>query len=378
MSISRRNFLRNSIAAAAAVPFLEHTSIDYCHAAESGAMDLVDFKLGFPPGAIRLNRNENPFGPSPMAIEAIKYGLGEAHRYVTPPTQLRKALADLHSVEEKMVRMGTGSGEILSAVALAYLGDGGNIVSTRQTYRTTPATAKKIGAEVKWIDLKPDWSYDVEGLLGAVDSKTKIFYLVNPNNPTGTTLRYEQVKSIADSLPKEILFFIDEAYVHFLPEGKNAIDLVKSGYDNVFVTRTFSKVYGLAGLRIGYGVGHPDVIKKVAGSMFTMMNTAGFGGAIAALHDHDHVNKFLEHAKRCKSFYEKELSALGLKHIIGSSPLLMVEVGQDSKAFVDKMAKENVFTRKGEDWDMPTHVRISYGLEEDNKAAIAALKKLLT
>jgi histidinol-phosphate aminotransferase len=378
MSISRRSFLRNSVAAAAAVPFLEHVSIDYCHAAETGTIDLVDFRLGFPPGAVRLNRNENPFGPSPMAIEAVKQGLSEANRYVIPPTQLRKALADLHDVDEKMVRMGTGSGEILSAVALAYLKDGGNMVSTLETFRTTPMTAEKIGAKVKWIKLKPDWSYDVERLLGAVDSETKLFYMVNPNNPTGTTLGYDDLKSIADALPKDVLFFIDEAYVHFLPDDKNGVDLLKSGHDNVFVTRTFSKVYGLAGLRVGYGVGHPDVVNKVAKYMFTQMNTAGFGGAIAALHDHDHVKKFLAHAKTCKGFYEKELSALGLKYIIGSSPLLMVEVGEDSKAFVDKMAKENVFTRKGEDWDMPTHIRISYGLDDQNKAAIAALKKLLT
>jgi len=377
MSISRRNFLRNSVAAAAAVPFLEHISFDYCHAAETGTTHLVDFKLGYPIGAIRLNLNENPFGPSAMAVQAVKKGLSEANRYVIPPTQLRKALADLHDVDEKMIRLGTGSGEILSAVPLAYLRDGGNLVTTLETYRVTPRTAEKIGAKVKWIKLRPDWSYDVNGLLGAVDSETKILYMVNPNNPTGTTLNYDELESIADALPKDVLFFIDEAYVHFLPDGKNGVDLFKSGHDNVFITRTFSKVYGLAGLRIGYGVGHPDVINKVAGSMFTMMNTAGFGGAIAALHDHAHIEKFLAHAKKCRSFYKKELSALDLKYIIGNSPLLMVEVGQDSKTFAEKMAKENVFIRKGEDWDMPTHVRISFGLDDQNKAAIGALKKLL-
>jgi len=218
----------------------------------------------------------------------------------------------------------------------------------------------------------------VKGLLGAVDSQTKIFYLVNPNNPTGTTLSYDELASIAEALPKSVLFFIDEAYVHFLPGEKNGIDLIKAGHDNVFVTRTFSKVYGLAGLRIGYGVGHPDTIKKVAGYMFTLMNLAGYGGAIGALRDHEHVNKFLTHAKHCRKFYEKELTAAGLKYIIGNSPLLMVEVGEDSKTFVEKMAKENVFVRKGEDWDMPQHVRISYGLDEHNQAAVAALRKLLT
>jgi histidinol-phosphate aminotransferase len=378
MSISRRSFLRNSLAATAAAAFLEDNGFDFCHAAESDTMDLVDFKFGFPPGAIRLNRNENPYGPSPMAIEAIKQGLQEANRYVSPSTQLRKALADRCGVEEKMLRIGTGSGEILNAVPLAYLSDGGNMVSTLETFRATPNRAKKMGAKVKWIKLKSDWSYDVQGLLDAVDSETKILYLVNPNNPTGTTLSYEELESMVAALPKDVLFFIDEAYIAFLPKGKTGVDLLKSGHENVFVTRTFSKEYGLAGLRVGYGIGHPHVIEKVSNYMFTSTNTAGFFGAIAALHDHEHVKKCVNNAKRCKSFYEKELSALGLKYIVGSSPLVMADVGEDSKTFVEKMAKENVFLRKGEDWDMPTHVRISFGLDEQNKAVIAALKKLLT
>lgn len=378
MSLSRRSFLGNSIAAAAALPFMEGFSIDFCHAAEAASTDAVDFLMGYPPNAVRLNRNENPFGPSPMAIEAIQQGLRQAHRYVIPPTQLRKAVADLHDVDEKMIRIGTGSGEILSAVAVAYLRQGGNMVSSLETYRTTPNMAESIGAKVHWIKLNQDWSYDIEGLLGAVDGDTKIFHLVNPNNPTGTTLSYGELESIADALPRDVLFFIDEAYVHFLPEDRNGVDLLKAGHDNVFVTRTFSKVYGLAGLRIGYGVGHPDVIEKVSGFMYTLMNTAGYGGAIAALNDHNHVQKFVSHAKRCKAYYERELSAMGWSYIIGSSPLLMVKVGEDSKAFVEKMAKENVHVRKGEDWDMPQHIRISYGLDEDNQAAIAALKKLLT
>ena len=377
MSISRRSFLRSSVAATAALPFMENLSTDYCYAAEAGP-DVVDFLVGFAPDAIRLNRNENPYGPSPMAIKAIERGLNQSHRYIIPPVQLRNVLAGIHGVDNKMVRLGTGSGEILSAVAVAYLREGGNMVSTLQTYRSTPRMAGVIGAKVHWVKLKPDWSYDVQGLLAAVDSETKIFYLVNPNNPTGTTLSYDEVKSIADALPKDVLFFIDEAYVHFLPDGPNGIDLLKAGYDNVFVTRTFSKVYGLAGLRIGYGVGHPDVIKKVSAFQYTLMNLAGYGGAIAALQDHGHVKKFVDHAKTCKTFYKKELTALGLKHIIGASPLLMVDVGEDSEAFVEKMAKENVHVRKGADWDMPQHVRISYGLDEDNKAAIAALKKLMT
>jgi histidinol-phosphate aminotransferase len=374
MSISRRGFLRSSIAATAAVPFLEHLSLDFCDAAP----DIVDYFMGYAPNAIRLNRNENPFGPSPMAVEAIKQGLGEANRYVQAG-QLRKALAEKHGVDEDMVLLGCGSTELLNSVPLAYLREGGNIVSSFQTYRTTPYMAQKLGAEVRWVKLKPDWTYDIKGLFGKVDSQTKIFYLVNPNNPTGTHLSYEKLASIAEALPKDVLFFIDEAYVQFLPgDGRNGIDLLKAGHDNVFVTRTFSKVYGLAGLRVGYGVGHPTVVKKVSAFILTFMNFAGYAGAIASLDDHGHVNKFLEQARQSKIFYEKELSALGINYIVGASPLIMVEVKEDSKKFVEKMAKENVFVRKGEDWDMPTYVRVSYGLDEQNRAVVAALKKLLT
>jgi histidinol-phosphate aminotransferase len=375
MGLDRRTFLRGT-AAASLIPFLPAcTGPRPPEVPGGGAADPgpVDFLYGHSNGAVRLNKNENPFGPSPRALEAIRGGLDHAHRYVGT-SQLRKALAELHGVGEENVRLGTGSGDVLRTLPIALLRDGGNVVATLESYRATPAMAEQLGAEVRWISLKPDWTYDVEGLLGAVDSGTKILYLVNPNNPTGTTLDYDEIVSIADSLPKEVLFLIDEAYFHFLPAGsRTGVDLFKSGRDNVFVTRTFSKAYGLAGLRIGYGIGSADVVARISDFMTTSLNTAGFGGAIAALSDGEHVRRFVDHAKTARAFYEKELSSMGLEYVVGSAPLILVEVGERCEEIVDAMAGENVFVRNGRSWDVPRHIRISYGLEDQNRAAIESL-----
>ena len=375
--LSRRGFFRHSAAAAATLPFFQHLAVDYCDASPQEVS--VDFSMGYVSGDVRLNRNENPFGPSPKAIAAIQEGLVESHRYVQPH-QLQAAIAARLDVDDNMVGLGCGSSELLFALPHVVLADGGNMISTLQTYRKTPDRAQLIGAEVKWIPFKADWSYDVDGMLEAVDKNTRLLYLVSPNNPTGAILDFDQLKTVADNLPGDVLCFIDEAYHDFLPEDRRGgLDLLKTGYRNVYVTRTFSKVHGLAGLRIGYGVGDPETVRRV--TPFTLenssMNTAGFGGALAALDDREHIKKFTEHVKKCRTFFEQELSARGLQYVVGHAPFVLVEVGQDSKTFVDKMATYHVHVRKGEDWGMPRHVRISYGSDEENRKAVVALATLL-
>ncbi len=376
MSLSRRNFLWRSAAGVVTAPFLQQLSVDLC---DASPVEVVDFSMGYSPNAVRLNRNENPFGPSPKALEAIQRGLKESNRYVVSDP-LRKAIADMLGMEEEWVLLGAGSSELLKLVPLVYLRGGGNLVSTSETFRVTPAYAKLLGAQVQWVHLRSDWTYDIEGLLAAVDAQTKVLYLVNPNNPTGASLTYDQLAQIADRLPKNVLFFIDEAYYHFLPGGeKTGVDVIKSGHENVFVTRTFSKVYGLAGLRVGYGAGHPSVIKRIGpfGSGFVALNTAGFGGALAALDDQEHIDRFTGLARKAKAFYQTELSRMGLAYVSGVSPFILVEVGPGAGTVVDRMAKEDVHVRTGQTWGMPRYIRISFGLEDQNRAAIEALGRAL-
>jgi histidinol-phosphate aminotransferase len=377
MNLSRRRFISGSVAASI-LPFLPacrpRGPVEVPASTAAGPSG-VDFLYGHAPDAVRLNKNENPFGPSPKALQAVREGLDQACRYVNT-SQLRAALADLHGVGEENVILGAGSGDVLRTLPIALMRDGGNVVTAREAYSATPRMAERLGAEARWIPLGSDWSYDVQGMLDAVDGETRIFYLVNPNNPTGTTLGADAVRAIADALPPEVLLLIDEAYVHFLPDtSRTGIDLFREGRENVFVTRTFSKAYGLAGLRIGYGVGSASIVEKASGFLTASLNTAGFGGALAALSDHAHVERFVKHAAACRSFYEGELSALGLAVVSGSAPLIMAEVGDGAPKVVDAMEQDGVFVRKGESWNMPRHIRISFGLEEQNRRVIESLAR---
>ena len=218
-------------------------------------------------------------------------------------------------------------------------------------------------------------------MLNAVDASTGIFFVVNPNNPTGAILSYEELKRIADSLPKEVLFIIDEAYAQYTPDARSGIDLLKAGYENVLVTRTFSKAWGLAALRCGYGVGHPDVLKKIAmhGCDAASLNIAGYSALQGTLSDQTHLDSSRQLARDISSFYKQEAKKLGLQVVAGSVPLpfILLELGKRTKEIQQELEKRNIFVRHVASWGLPEHVRISGGLEEDNRAFFRELKTLL-
>jgi histidinol-phosphate aminotransferase len=288
-------------------------------------------------------------------------------------------LADHLSIDEDWVLVGTGSGEILKLAPLVCVRNGGNVVSTLESYRSTPDFATALGADIKWVRLHEDGSYDVEGLLNAVDSNTKLFYLVQPNNPTGTLLDYSGLVRIADALPRDVLFLIDEAYIHFCPEGRTGLDLLKAGYENVLVTRTFSKAYALAGLRCGYGMGHPNIMRKLAafGCGPTSTNMAGYGAAAASLQDDTHVLRSREYVQRSRAYFEDQFRQMGLNYLSGPPTFILVEVGERAGAIRQALLDRKIYVRSGDEWELPRHLRISYGLEEEHQAFFAALKDLL-
>jgi histidinol-phosphate aminotransferase len=376
MSLSRRQFLTSSTMSAVSVPLLLSMDIDYCEAASPSS---IDWSMGFPKDAVLLNRNENPIGPSPLAIEAAQNGIPRSFRYADAAV-IRSLLAEHHGMENESILVGTGSGELLKLAPLVFARDG-NVVATLESYRQTPAFAEKLGSQVKWVNLLKDknYAYDIKGLLAAVDADTRLLFAVTPNNPTGTTLSYHNLKTIADALPKHVLFVIDEAYVHFQGEGKTGIDLVKEGYSNVLVTRTFSKAYALAGLRCGYGVGHPDIMKKISkfGCGPTSTNMAGFGAAIASLSDHAHLQKSRKFVSDSRAYYEKNFRALGIDYVSGPPIFILAEFGKRTTAIRDALREKKVFVRDGVEWDMPNHIRISYGFEEENKTFFKEIKRLL-
>ncbi len=305
---------------------------------------------------------------------------GAGGSYIADPNHIRALLAEHHDIDKEYLLVGTGSSELLKLAPLAFAREG-NVVSTLESYRQTPGFAERLGTQVKWVRLQKDnnYVYDINGLLSAVDANTKLLFTVTPNNPTGTTLSYDDMQKLADGLPKHVLLFIDEAYVHFQTEGKTGIDLVKEGYRNVLTTRTFSKAYALAGLRCGYGIGHPDIMNKIAefGCGPTSTNMAGFGAVIASLKDTAHLERSRNFVTEARTFYEKNFRELGISYMSGPPNFILAELGDRKTAIRDGLRKKKIFVRDGVEWALPDHIRISYGYEKDNQVFFRELKKII-
>ncbi|MFP4081536.1 MAG: pyridoxal phosphate-dependent aminotransferase [Candidatus Aminicenantes bacterium] len=376
LRISRRNFITTLMAAGSALPLRRY---GWSSPPKSLAASQVKIRWGYPDDAVRLNANENPFGPSPLALKAMNTALSQAHRY-TSTDQLIKELASYHQVSKDMILAGCGSTEFLRTAPWTFLHEEGELVTALQTYQTIIRECKKIGVKVKAIPLRKDFTFDLHSIRKAVTPRTKMVYLVNPNNPTGTSLDFEDIQEFCASLPEDIIVFIDEAYSHFLEDkkGRNGISLIKKGY-KVMVSRTFSKVHGLAGMRLGYVISHPALIEKIKMFSFRDMgvNQAVYAGGLASIQDETHVGKYRQLVKEGKEFYHQELDAMGLECIPGITPFLMVRVNGSSKKVQKKLAAKHVFVRKGEDWFMPGYLRISMGFMEENRACVKALRKAL-
>ncbi len=364
------------IASAAVLPLKDYP---WAHPSIKSQMMKKRIDWGYPEGACRLDSNENPLGPSPGALELMEKALSQAHRY-TSDYQLLKELASFHEVSNDMVLAGCGSTEFLRIAPWTFLRKGGELITALQTYKTLPREAEKIEVKIKWIQLNDQFAFDLDSMKKAITPKTKMIYLVNPNNPTGTALDFEAIQKFCSSLPRDIIVFIDEAYSHFHQDkkGRNGITLIKQGY-NVIVSRTFSKAYGLAGMRLGYVIAKPSIISelRVFGFRDMGINQAAFAGGLASLEDEKHVEKYKELVQEGREFYYQQFDSLGLEYIPSTTPFLMVKVNLPSKVARKKLADRHVFVRKGEDWQMPHYLRISIGFPDENRVCVEALKKIL-
>jgi histidinol-phosphate aminotransferase len=377
MNHSRRRFLRNSALTATAVPFALTAGVDYCEAATESKVDL---SMGFPDDAIRLCWNENTLGPSSKAIEAAKEAVSLSHRYALGD-ELTPHLAEYLGIDKDWILMGTGSSEILRLAPIAYARHGGNVVGALETWGGLLAVAKNLEVDVRRIPLKQDegYAYDIDGMLDAVDSETRLFVLVTPNNPTGGVLSYDEIKHIADSLPKDVLFVLDQAYIDYQDDRRSGAELIKQGYNNVLVTHTFSKSFALAGLRVGYGMAHPDILKTIRqfGSGPGSISIVAFAAVLASLGDPGHAARSREYVRETRQYYENELSDLGLNYVSGPAPFILIELGDQSKAVFDELERRHIFITHGNSWHLPNHIRVSYGTEDENQAFFSAFKEIL-
>ena len=248
----------------------------------------------FPVLEAKLNANENPYGPSPMALEAFKNAASGGNRYAWKELfQLVDKIADFEGVKSTNIMMGPGSSDLLEKTAMVLFMNGGNVVSADPAYMSLIRVAESVGATWKPVPLKDDWSHDLKAMENAIDSETKLVYICNPNNPTGTITEHKELVDFCSRVSEKVTVFIDEAYLWFLEDGakKSMVSLINEGKD-VIIARTFSKIHGMAGMRVGYIVGQESTLGKLQ-----KITRGGMGisypsvyAAMAAMDDTEFIN----------------------------------------------------------------------------------------
>lgn len=328
---------------------------------------------------IRLASNENPFGPSPKAVQAMQLALQESQLYPEPTgRELREKLAGIYQLAPEQFLVANGGDNVITLIGTAYINPGDEVIYCTPTfpaYRTITLLMEGIPVE---IPVTEDYTYDLDGILASINENTKLIFICNPNNPTGTIVEEDKLEAFLKQIPSHVIVVLDEAYVEFINrEGyRTGIDFVKEGYPVIFI-RTFSKLYGLAGTRIGYVAGNEEYIEAIRAVREPFAaNRMAQAGAIAALDDIEYKQKSLQENKREAEMLIKELSALGFSVTETHANFLFVDVKEDGMKLSDALMREGILIRPCAAWGLHTYVRITIGTAEQNKRLVNSLRKI--
>ena len=327
---------------------------------------------------IKVASNENPFGPSPLAMAALQKAIANVNLYPDGNAfYLKQKLAAKLGVEPAKLILGNGSNEIIEFVSHALLTPGAEIVVSQYCFAIYPIVAKMLGANVITV-LAQDYGHDLPAMLRAITPQTRIVFVANPNNPTGTLASREEVIKLVNDVPDDVLLVLDEAYIEFLDDAVDLIPLIRLGArKNLILMRTFSKIYGLAGLRLGYGIGNADLISALEKIRQPFnVNLLSQAAALAALDDDEHVRKTRQNNFIGLEFFARAFRKLDLEFVPSSANFLLVRVGAGQKVF-EAMQKLGVITRPMGGYQLPEWIRISVGTPQENERSLAALKSVL-
>lgn len=336
--------------------------------------------------SIKLASNENPFGPSSLAVDAIQRAAKEVNWYPDADSaELRVALSERHGVPADHVLLAAGSSSLLHMMARTMLAPGLNAVTSECSFISYPLVTQAAGATLVKVPMR-DYGYDLDGILAAIDENTRLVFLANPNNPTGSFVPVREVERFLDRVPKHVMVVLDEAYSDFAEvfaaergtEYSRAIEYVREGR-NVIVLRTFSKAQGLAGLRLGYGIAHPELIQylirvKVVFSVSSIAEAAG----LAAIRDTEHIQKTVRNNALGAKFLTEKLTEMGLKVLPTWANFVYVDVGEDCVPVAKRLQSEGVIIRPLAGWGARTAIRVSIGKPEENEQFVAAMKKVVS
>jgi len=328
------------------------------------------------PHIVQMGMNENPFGPSPLAVEAMRKALQGSNRYPDDTAyELRQKLAGRFKVSVDEVIVGVGASDLLGIAFNAVLSPDAEVLTSEGSFVVYYLLAASTGMRMECVPLR-DYSYDLEEIARRINSRTRLILIANPNNPTGTIVHRKELESFLERVPNHVLLVMDEAYFEYVDaaEYPDSMKYLRSG-KSILTLRTFSKVYGLSGVRLGYGIADRDIIETLYKVRMTYSVSApAIAGGLAALDDAEHVEKSVRLNRVEREFLVKELAARGVKCIPSVTNFILLDLGMPAAPVAERLLDEAVVVRPA--WGIPNGLRVSIGTREHNERFLTALEKV--
>jgi histidinol-phosphate aminotransferase len=335
---------------------------------------------------IKMASNENPFGPSPLAIAAIRQAANSANFYPdNDANELRCALAEHHSVQSEQILITDGSTALIDIIARTFLAPGLNAVTSEHSFIVYKIVTRSSGGALIEVPMRDD-TFDLDAILAAITSETRLVYIANPNNPTGTMFFAGALDRFIEGVPQHVMIALDEAYSDYAEcharktneTYSRSIEYVKQGRDNVVVLRTFSKAHGLAGLRVGYGMGDAQMLRYFS-QVRTAFSVSGIGeaAALAALGDEAHIRLSVERNAEGVAYLTTRLRELGFRVVPTTANFIYLETAENPTEIGRRVLNEGCIIRSLVPWGIPNALRITVGTPEQNKTLVRSLKRVL-
>ncbi|QHW34035.1 histidinol-phosphate transaminase [Paenibacillus rhizovicinus] len=329
---------------------------------------------------VKLASNENSLGPSPKALQAIQERLGELHRYPDGlSAKLTHALAEEFGLASENFLVTNGGDELIVLISQAFLEQGDEIIVPDPTFSEYAFGANLMASTIVKVPLAEGFQYAADDLLAAVTEKTKIVYLCSPNNPTGTYLPEAELRKFLDRLPERVLVVIDVAYRHYVTAEDycDGLEFIREGYP-VIALHTFSKIYGLAGIRVGFGVAPLAVVNTLLKVKEPFnVNALAEAAATAALHDHAHIDASRRMNEEGREQLYQGFRKLSMSYTESMSNFVLVEIGEKAERIYQQLLERGIIVRYAKSWGFPNHFRISVGTREENEIFLRALEELV-
>lgn len=327
---------------------------------------------------IKLASNENPLGPSPRALAAMQQALKQLHLYPDGNAfYLKQKLAETLYLDPAHLILGNGSNEIIEFVGHAFLNPDVDVVVSEYCFAVYPIVTALFGARLITVPSQR-MAADIPAMIRAITPKTRVLFLANPNNPTGTLASHGEITQLLAEVPPEVLIVMDEAYVEFLEDPADCLTLVREGVQpNLLLMRTFSKIFGLAGLRLGYGVAAPEIVSALEKVRQPFnINLIAQAGALAALEDQEHLSQTRSNNRQGVQYLQNALAQMGLEYVPSHANFVLAKVGDGGRVFTE-LQRLGVITRPMGSYGLPEWLRISVGTAAENHRCVLALQKVL-